>query len=154
MKLNYWPAALLLTIVVSSCKRSPVSEEALKARVSEPCGKSVVANATDFGTAASDPFSLMDAVITGDCLTVKLALATGCADPQILRVLHAPVDAAVYPPSHALKIVLTYGVGCTMPEIRTYNFDLYPIRQKNTNKMSVTISGQRETAKTLQYVYE
>lgn len=154
MKLTYLPIVLLLTIVSFSCRRSsPVEEKVENTRKSQPCGKAVEAYATNFATVSSDVFTIADASISGDCLTLKLGLATGCADPASLSVLHATSVATVYPQQHALKIALKYGTGCTMPELRTYSFDLYPIRQKNTNKILISISGQQGYYKTMEYAY-
>ncbi|WP_114792187.1 hypothetical protein U0035_10085 [Niabella yanshanensis] len=153
MKLTSLPI-LLLIIMGFSCKRSsPVEENVEDARKSQSCGKAVVANASNFATVTSDAFTIMEASISGDCLTLKLGLASGCTDPASLDVLHGVSVATVYPQQHALKIALTYGVGCAMPGTRTYHFDLYPIRQKNTNKISVSISGQQGYYKTLEYKY-
>ncbi len=152
MKLIYLP--ILLLIIGFSCKRSsPLAENAEKARASQPCGKEVIANAPNFASVTTDVFMINEASISGDCLTVTLGLGSACSDPASLVVLHAPSAAAVYPPLHALKIALTYGTGCAMPGVRTYSFDLYPIRQKNTNKISINISGQQGYYKTLEYAY-
>ncbi|MCH5715151.1 hypothetical protein [Niabella hibiscisoli] len=146
MKLIYLP--ILLLIVGFSCKRSsPVEENTEKARTSQPCGNAVTANAQNFATVASDVFTIMDASISGDCLTLKLGLASGCTDPASLDVLHEVSIAAVYPPLHGLKIALTYGVGCAMPGVRTYSFDLYPIRQKTPIKYPSISQGSRDTIK-------
>ncbi len=154
MKLTYLPIVLLLIIVGFSCKRSSHIEENVEnARKSQPCGKAVAANASNFATVTSDAFIINNAAISGDCLTVTLGLSSACADPASLSILHMPSSAAVFPPLHALKVALTYGTGCSMPGVRTYSFDLYPIRQNNTNKISVNISGQQGYYKTLEYSY-
>lgn len=154
MKPNYLLLLMVFVIGIASCKRSsPVEEKVEQDRKSQPCGKTVEAYATNFTTVSSDVFTIADASISGDCLTLKLGLATGCADPASLSVLHATSAATVYPQQHALKIALRYGTGCTTPELRTYSFDLYPIRQKNTNKILIGISGQQGYYKTLEYSY-
>jgi hypothetical protein len=150
MKLTYLLIVLLLTIVGFACKRSSPVEES---RMSQPCGKAVVANAPNFSTVATDVFTITEASISGDCLTVTLGLSSACGEPASLSILHAPGSAAVYPPLHALKIALTYGSDCAMPGVRTYSFDLYPIRQQKTNKISVSITGTQGYYKTLQYAY-
>lgn len=140
---NVYLTILLIFIGFSfSCKRSLSAEaDKEKDRAEQSCGNAVVANASNFSTISSDYFTINDASISGDCLTVRLGLARACTDPASFSVLHAPTDAAVYPPLHALKIALTYGTGCAMPGSKSYRFDLYPIRQKNTNKISISISG-------------
>lgn len=144
--------ALLFIVFSFSCKRSSPVETTPEERAGDPCGKAVKANAFDFDTAPTDPFMITDASISGDCLTVTLGLSSACAEPAI-EVLHAPSVAAVYPPSHHIKIALQYGSDCAMPGSRTYSFDLYPIRQKGTNKISLNISGSKGYYKTLLYSY-
>ena len=144
--------ALLFIVFSFSCKRSSPVETIPEERAGDPCGKAVKANASDFETAPTDPFIITDASVSGDCLTVTLGLSSACAEPAI-EVLHAPSGAAVYPPQHHLKIALLYGSDCAMPGSKTYSFDLYPIRQKGTNKISLNISGSKGYYKTLLYSY-
>ncbi|GAB3426486.1 hypothetical protein [Niabella aquatica] len=152
MRLTYLSALLFIIIFSFSCKRASPVEAVPEDRVSAPCGEAVQANASNFDTAPTDAFIITHASITGDCLTVTLGLSSACAGPAI-KVLHAPSVAAVYPPQHLLKIALQYGSDCAMPGSGTYSFDLYPIRQKNTNKISVNISGSAGYYKTLTYSY-
>lgn len=151
MKQSYL-LVLLFIIFSFSCKRSSPVETIPEERAGEPCGKVVKANAPGFETAPTDPFMITDASISGDCLTVTLGLSSACAEPAI-EVLHAPSVAAVFPPLHHIKIALLYGSDCAMPGSRTYSFDLYPIRQKGTNRISLNISGSRGYYTTLLYSY-
>lgn len=154
MKLTYLSIVLLLTIVSFSCRRSsPVEENADNTRKSQPCGEAVVANAPNFSTVTTDDFVIADASVSGDCLTIKVG-GSGCSgNTWQTDVLHAVSDAAVYPRQHALKVVFTNKELCAAALGKSFEFDLYPLRQKGTNKISLSIYGSAGYYKTLQYAY-
>jgi len=154
MKLTYLPIVLMLPIVSFSCKRSsPVEGKMEDARKSQPCGEAVVANAPNFSTVTTNDFVIADASISGDCLTIKVG-GSGCSgNTWKTDVLHAVSDAAVYPQQHALKVVFTNKELCTAAFVKSFEFDLYPLRQNGTNKISLSIYGSAGYYKTLQYAY-
>ena len=143
---------VLVTVLGFSCKKDDNEVEKEKERISVPCGEEVRANAENFSSVESDNFIITDASVSGDCLTLTLGLGSACSDPEI-DVFHSISEAAVFPPQHLLKVAIKYGTGCAMPGIKTFKFDLYPIRQKNTNRISLSISGSEGYYKTLEYIY-
>lgn len=150
MKLTCLRIVLLLTVVGFSCRRSSLVEES---RNSQPCGKAVVVNAPDFSTVSTDHFVIADALISGDCLTLKVG-SSGCSgNTWQADILHAVSDAAVYPKQHALKVVFTNRELCAAAFGKSFEFDLYPLRQKGTNKISLSIYGSAGYYKTLAYSY-
>ncbi len=151
MKLIYLP--VLLLVIGFSCKRSSPVEDNKEARESQPCGNAVVVNAPNFSTVTTDQFMIADASISGDCLTVKIGGSGGSGNTWRAEVLHAVSDAAVYPQEHSLKVVFANRELCAAVFVKNFEFDLFPLRQKGTNKIFISISGQQGYYKTLEYAY-
>ncbi|MCH5600564.1 hypothetical protein [Niabella ginsengisoli] len=140
---------ILLPVFVLGCSRN--GDDVSKTRTGEPCGEAVQVTAKSFSTAESDPFSITSASIKGDCLTVTVG-ASGCSsDWEKVEVLHGISLTADGLPQNRLKIVLSNKTGdCATSFSKTLQFDLYPLRQKGTNKLTILLYGYD---KTLEYAY-
>ena len=140
-------AVLVILLTITACQRD--QEINIDERQGAPCGDAVQINAPNYSTDDSDKFMVIEAAISGDCLTVKLGLSSGCAVPETM-LLHSLGDSKIFPQQQLLKVVIPRRTGCAMPGVMSFKYDLFPLRLKNTRKLSITLDGYD---KNLEYRY-
>lgn len=116
MKIKYF-LFFLISMVLLSCHKDNDDNR-------KPCGDSVVVNETLFQQDSESNFTILDAYISGDCLTVKIG-ASGC-DPvnwQIVLVTDG-LETTSIPPSRLLRLKLTTNEACEAYFTPEYSFDL------------------------------
>ena len=145
--------SLWVLIMLAACNRK---NEAIEEESTSPCGKPVLVNTAGYDVATTLD-GVTDVSISGDCLTVK-AKTDCCTDFSEGDVLYGEASlATVYPPEHRLKIVLndkgaTQGA-CGGICTQSYSFDLTPLKQEGTSKISLRITGAPNYSKTVEYSY-
>lgn len=89
-----------------------------------PCGDSLIINQALFQQDSQDTFAILDATLSGDCLTVKIG-ASGCdaANWQIVLVTDG-LETTSIPPSRLLSLKLTTNETCEAYFTPDYSFDL------------------------------
>ncbi|MEM7298336.1 MAG: hypothetical protein AAF391_08740, partial [Bacteroidota bacterium] len=106
------------------------------------CGPKAVIS-PDFGTATSDPFTIVSAQVDGHCLNVEIS-AGGCdGESWTAELLASEVITAIFPSQVGLKLILNDDELCEAAIRKTFSFDLQSLRQLST-QMILYLEGWDE----------
>lgn len=115
----------LFLLILFSCSDS---EEDLY--LNSICDQLTTVDNTRFKNTPADGYVIQHVQITGDCLEVQIA-ASGCSgETWKVELVDAGRVAESNPEQRDLKILLDNGEICTAVVVKSYTFDLRPVRTR------------------------
>ena len=110
----------------------------------------LISDNTLFNNAESNFYSLIDAVIDGDCLTISFS-SSGCSgETWNLKLIDSEAVIESFPPQRSLKVVLENDEACLAVFTQQRAFDITSLRIEGANEVILNIEGLEQS---LRYSY-
>ena len=120
------------------------------------CTKYVNLNYFNYDSLKTDPLTIIDVKITGDCLMLTLQYGGGCKEHQIDLVLIQPECGTppLPPPTFEIRHDAN-GDACKALITKEYSFDISGIRETGKNKTNFVLNTRNSSgiASTATYTY-
>jgi len=106
------------------------------------CDQNVIISETEYQNAPSDPFSITEMTITGDCLNIKFG-ASGCdGNTWIVKLIDSGIVAESYPCQRTLRLSLDNKEICTAVPTKEISFNIKDLQIVGNEKVILHVSGE------------
>ena len=118
------------------------------------CTKYVNLNYFNYDSLKTDPLTIIDVKITGDCLMLTLQYGGGCKEHQIDLVLIQPECGTppLPPPTFEIRHNAN-GDACKALITKEYSFDISGIKESGKNKTDFVLSTRNSSGTTSNATY-
>jgi hypothetical protein len=135
---------------------SACSEKTMELTNSGNCFDYVELNYSNYSSLSTDPITIIEAKVDGDCLKLTLQYGGGCKEHQVDLALIQPDCGTppLPPPTFEIRHNAN-GDACKALVTKDYSFDISGIREEGKNKIDFIISQPNSSGETNQtkYIY-
>ncbi|KJD32196.1 hypothetical protein PK35_12250 [Tamlana nanhaiensis] len=137
IKVALWVVVILMSLTNMTCEESVDTVED-----SDNCDKTVVIDANNYNNLQTDYFTVVNAKIIGDCLSINFQ-ASGCSgDTWVFNLIDSGAIAESYPEQRYLKIQFVNNEACLAVFTKQVSFNLKPLQiSDNGGEVILHIDG-------------
>ena len=141
---------IMLLLLCTSLMNFQCDDDAPIAYEQNCSDDNLISDNTAFNNTESNFYSLIDAIIDGDCITISFS-SSGCSgETWNLKLIDSEAVIESFPPQRNLKVVLENDEACLAVFTQQRAFDITSLRIEGANEVILNIEGLEQS---LRYSY-